>query len=119
MCPYSDFDPKIDKVALWTIGGLVAGKVLAKAGLFALLLKFLVAGWKFIVIGFVAFIGFMRNLFSRKKREKNINTSDLAPVGEQPEAIAAEEEAEVTEGPAADHTPAPEAGSNDTTPGKV
>lgn len=36
---YSDFDPGIDKVAAWTIGGLVAGKVLAKAGLFALILK--------------------------------------------------------------------------------
>lgn len=32
---YSDFNPKIDKIAVWTIGGLVAGKVLAKAGLFA------------------------------------------------------------------------------------
>lgn len=36
---YSDFDPDIDEVAAWTIGGLVAGKVLAKAGFFALLLK--------------------------------------------------------------------------------
>ena len=36
---YGDFNPEIDEVAAWTIGGLVAGKVLAKAGLFALLLK--------------------------------------------------------------------------------
>lgn len=36
---YSDFNPEIDEVAAWTIGGLVAGKVLAKAGIFALLLK--------------------------------------------------------------------------------
>jgi uncharacterized membrane-anchored protein len=36
---YSDFNPSIDKVAAWTIGGLVAGKVLAKAGFFALILK--------------------------------------------------------------------------------
>lgn len=36
---YSDFDPDIDEVAAWTIGGLVAGKVLAKTGLLALLLK--------------------------------------------------------------------------------
>ncbi|MBA4055929.1 MAG: DUF2167 domain-containing protein [Marivirga sp.] len=38
---YKDFDPKLDNVAAWTIGGLVAGKVLAKAGLFALLLKYI------------------------------------------------------------------------------
>jgi uncharacterized membrane-anchored protein len=55
---YSDFDPEIDEVAAWTIGGLVAGKVLAKAGIFALVLKnikliglalvgLFSAGWKF------------------------------------------------------------------------
>jgi uncharacterized membrane-anchored protein len=36
---YSDFDPKLDEVAAWTIGGLVAGKMLAKAGFFAIILK--------------------------------------------------------------------------------
>ncbi|MEO5979267.1 MAG: DUF2167 domain-containing protein [Chryseolinea sp.] len=36
---YKDFNPELDEVAAWTIGGLVAGKVLAKAGLFVLLLK--------------------------------------------------------------------------------
>lgn len=56
---YADFDSNIDHVAAWTIGGLVAGKVLAKAGFFVLILKFikpllfvLVAGgaalWRFI-----------------------------------------------------------------------
>lgn len=38
---YSDFDPELDEVAAWTIGGLVAGKVLAKAGMLALLLKYI------------------------------------------------------------------------------
>jgi len=36
---YDDFDPEVDEVAAWTIGGLVAGKVLAKAGILALILK--------------------------------------------------------------------------------
>lgn len=36
---YFDFDPDVDEVAAYTIGGLVAGKLLAKAGLLALLLK--------------------------------------------------------------------------------
>jgi uncharacterized membrane-anchored protein len=42
---YADFDPKIDEVAAYGIGGLVAGKVLAKVGAFALLAKF----WKVII----------------------------------------------------------------------
>jgi uncharacterized membrane-anchored protein len=36
---YADFNPDLDEVAAWTIGGLVAGKVLAKVGILALLLK--------------------------------------------------------------------------------
>jgi uncharacterized membrane-anchored protein len=48
---YSDFDPDYDEVAAWTIGGLVAGKVLAKTGLIALLLKNI----KLIIIGLGAF----------------------------------------------------------------
>ncbi|WP_196888687.1 DUF2167 domain-containing protein [Aureivirga sp. CE67] len=52
---YAEHDPSIDKVAAYGIGGLIAGKVLAKTGFFALLLKF----WKVIAIaaagGFAAF----------------------------------------------------------------
>ncbi|GAO44941.1 DUF2167 domain-containing protein [Flavihumibacter petaseus] len=44
---YSDYSPGVDEVAAWTVGGLVAGKVLAKVGFFALLLKF----WKLIAVG--------------------------------------------------------------------
>src|ERR1044072_171463 len=43
---YADFNPKIDQVAAWGIGALVAGKVLAKVGAGAFILKFL----KFIII---------------------------------------------------------------------
>jgi uncharacterized membrane-anchored protein len=38
---YEQFDSKLDDVAAWSIGGLVAGKVLAKAGFFAIILKFI------------------------------------------------------------------------------
>ncbi|ULC60745.1 DUF2167 domain-containing protein [Flaviramulus sp. BrNp1-15] len=63
---YSDFNPDIDKVAAYGIGGLIAGKILAKAGFFALVLKF----WKFIAIGAVAlFGGFRKKLFGGKKEE--------------------------------------------------
>jgi uncharacterized membrane-anchored protein len=37
---YQEFQPSIDKVAAWTIGGLVAGKVLAKVGILAVIAKF-------------------------------------------------------------------------------
>jgi uncharacterized membrane-anchored protein len=49
---YSDFDPKLDKVAAYGIGGLVAGKVLAKVGLFAVLAKF----GKVIIFGALALL---------------------------------------------------------------
>lgn len=42
---YGDFDPGMDEVAAYSLGGLVAGKVLAKVGFFALILKF----WKVLV----------------------------------------------------------------------
>lgn len=57
---YADFDPSMDKVAAYGIGGLIAGKVLAKAGFFALLLKF----WKVIAIGAVAFFAFIKRIFT-------------------------------------------------------
>lgn len=47
---YTDFVPGVDNVAAWTVGGLVAGKVLAKAGIFAAILKF----WKVIAVAFTA-----------------------------------------------------------------
>lgn len=51
---YDDFDPKIDEVAAYSIGGLVAGKVLAKVGFFALILKFWKVGLAAVAIGWGA-----------------------------------------------------------------
>jgi len=63
---YSDFDPGLDDVAAYGIGGLIAGKVLAKAGFFALILKF----WKFIAIGAVGLFGaFRKKIFGSKEAE--------------------------------------------------
>lgn len=65
---YADYNSSTDKLAVYTIGGLVAGKVLAKAGFFALLLKF----GKFIIIGIVAaFAAVKRFLFGNKKQEES------------------------------------------------
>lgn len=51
---YENFDPSYDKVAAYGIGGLVAGKLALKAGLFAKLLLMLKAFAKPILIGVVA-----------------------------------------------------------------
>ncbi|NCF27997.1 MAG: DUF2167 domain-containing protein [Gammaproteobacteria bacterium] len=66
---YADFDPGVDEVAAYGIGALVAGKIAAKAGLFAKLGVFLLAlkkFWIFIIIGVAAF--FAR--FFRRGRSK-------------------------------------------------
>jgi len=66
---YFDFDSSTDSVAAWTIGGLVAGKVLAKVGFFAVLAKF----GKFIVVGLIAaFAGLKKFVFGKKEEEVTI-----------------------------------------------
>jgi uncharacterized membrane-anchored protein len=67
---YFDFDPSVDKVAAYTIGGLVAGKLLAKAGFLVFFLKYI----KIILIalggGFTLFKNKIMGLFSKKKEEE-------------------------------------------------
>lgn len=58
---YKDFDPKMDQVAAWTIGGLVAGKVLSKVGFLALLIKF----WKIIALAVAGAFGAMLKFFKK------------------------------------------------------
>lgn len=82
---YRDFDPSVDEVAAYTVGGLVAGKVLAKAGILALLLKNI----KLVLFGAIALFGVFRKkiagLFGRKSKEDNMaisadeNSTDLVP----------------------------------------
>lgn len=64
---YTDFDPDLDDVAAYGIGGLIAGKVLAKAGFFAVILKFLVAAKKLLIVGAIALGAGIKAFFSRKK----------------------------------------------------
>jgi len=63
---YSDFDASRDRVSDWTIGGLVAGGILAKSGLLAKLGVLLLKGWKLIVLA-VAGLGGV--LFKKKKKK--------------------------------------------------
>ncbi|OUJ75385.1 DUF2167 domain-containing protein [Hymenobacter crusticola] len=70
---YADFNPGIDEVAAYTIGGLVAGKVLAKVGFFAIILKFgkvilitLLKFWKVILGLLAAGVSAIRKFFGGK-----------------------------------------------------
>jgi uncharacterized membrane-anchored protein len=65
---YQDFDPQLDKVAAYGIGALIAGKVLSKAGLFAIALVFLKKFWIFLAIAIGAAV---KILFKGKKTQKN------------------------------------------------
>ncbi len=77
---YKDFDSKVDDVAAWTVGGLVAGKVLAKVG-------FLAKFWKFIMIGIVALGGWFIKLFKKKKEEQFVyEPTPAPPVNDEPAA---------------------------------
>jgi uncharacterized membrane-anchored protein len=64
---YADFDSKVDAVAAVTIGGLVAGKVLAKAGILALLLKNI----KLIILAVAGAGGFIWKKISGRKKEES------------------------------------------------
>lgn len=78
---YQDFDSKVDDVAAWTVGGLVAGKILAKTAAGAGILKFL----KFIIIGVIALGGAIwRFVTGRKKKEEEF-VYEPAPAPSQPE----------------------------------
>ncbi len=68
---YADFDENIDDVAAWTIGGLVAGKILAKTGFFVLIAKF----WKVIAIAIAGLGGGFMKFFKKKKKTPAIPES--------------------------------------------
>lgn len=72
---YSDFNPSKDHLAEWTIGGLIAGKVLAKTGLWAILAKFskiIILG----IIGFFALLGKKIVGWFRRRKEENFSNDD-------------------------------------------
>ncbi|MCQ2219469.1 MAG: DUF2167 domain-containing protein [Paludibacteraceae bacterium] len=64
---YADFNPSTDHIAEWGIGALVAGKVLAKAGILAKLGTLLLKFWKPLVLAVGALITF---LVKRRKEEE-------------------------------------------------
>lgn len=72
---YGDYVAGMDKVAAYGIGGLIAGKLAAKAGLFKLLLVFAAKFWKLLVVAAVAIGAFVKKLLSGRKKEGATATS--------------------------------------------
>ncbi len=67
---YKNFDSKVDDVAAWTVGGLVAGKVLTKVGLLAGFAKF----WKIIALAVAGvFGGLWRKITGRRKESEEVS----------------------------------------------
>ncbi|MCA9635806.1 MAG: DUF2167 domain-containing protein [Myxococcales bacterium] len=66
---YIDFDPDIDDVATYGIAGLIAGKVATKVGLWAGLMKLLIAGKKLLIFLALGLVAGAKALFGRKKAE--------------------------------------------------
>lgn len=63
---YADFKPGMDKVAVYGIGALIAGKLAVKAGFFKVILAGLIAAKKLVAVAFAALLGFVKKLFSKK-----------------------------------------------------
>lgn len=73
---YADYNSGTDKMAAYTIGGLVAGKVLAKIGFWALLVKF----WKLIMGGlFAAYYAVKKFLTGRGRKEPGYTYPETTP----------------------------------------
>lgn len=96
---YEDFDSSVDEVAAWTIGGLVAGKVLAKVGFFAIFLKF----GKIIILSLLGFFGVFKNKikgwFSKDKKNDEEIEEEIVKISEGNEVkndIENEKEKEVS-----------------------
>jgi uncharacterized membrane-anchored protein len=75
---YIDFDPKLDEVAAYSLGGLVAGKVLAKVGFFALIAKFgkvillaLIKFWKLVLVALAGGVQAIRKFFGGRSRRED------------------------------------------------
>lgn len=75
---YKDFDSNVDEVAAWTIGSLVAGKVLAKVGFFAIILKNI----KLVILAIAAAGGGIWRFITGRRKKKE---EEYAPVPVTPE----------------------------------
>lgn len=66
---YTDFDPSVDKLAAYGIGALVAGKLAAKAGIFAKLGGLLIAFKKLWIAVVIAVGAFVKKIFGGRGKK--------------------------------------------------
>ena len=64
---YEDYDSSVDQLAAYGLGGLVAGGLALKAGLFKGLWLLILAAKKFIILGLAAIGAFFAKVFKRKR----------------------------------------------------
>ena len=81
---YSDY-VNGDKIASWTVGGLVAGKILAKTGFLAVLVKL----WKMIAVAVIGIFSFVwkkirekktKNKFLQLQNQPQLKTTRIQPI---------------------------------------
>jgi uncharacterized membrane-anchored protein len=76
---YADFNPSTDKVATYGIAALIAGGILAKAGMFKLLWVGLLAAKKFVIIAILALVGYVKKLLGIKSEKKQALAAGTPP----------------------------------------
>jgi uncharacterized membrane-anchored protein len=77
---YTDFIPSRDKVAVYGIGALIAGKIALKVGMLKWIVAFIIAGKKFIFLALAGFAGFFKKLFRKKKVTLEVDASGVPQV---------------------------------------
>jgi uncharacterized membrane-anchored protein len=76
---YADFNPGTDKVATYGIAALIAGGILAKAGMFKLLWIGILAAKKFVIIAILAIVGYVKRLLGIKSDKKQALPAGTPP----------------------------------------
>ena len=75
---YENFDPAYDKVAAYGIGGLIAGNVALKAGLFAKLAVLLKVALKPILVGLAVLGGLVMKVFGKRKQPQESQATEAS-----------------------------------------
>lgn len=73
---YADFDPDLDTLAAYGIGGLIAGKVAMKAGFFKVFLGALLAGKKLVIPGVAALVALGGGWWKRVRQASGDRRAD-------------------------------------------
>jgi len=80
---YADYNSGTDKVALYTVGGLVAGTILTKIGFWAVIAKF----FKLIIVGIVAAFYGVRKWLTGKGRKTKEPAPELVASNDTNETV--------------------------------